>query len=77
MGGSTLLHSAHICTARCTRPCFRLCLILCCRLAEHYRLLDIPVDVLAGGRDGVIPPAAVLHHVRVSAGKIAAWLGCW
>ncbi|KAI7841938.1 hypothetical protein COHA_004465 [Chlorella ohadii] len=33
-------------------------------LAEHYRLLDIPVDVLAGGRDGVIPPAAVLHHVR-------------
>lgn len=24
------------------------------------------MDVLAGGSDGVIPPAAVLHHVRVS-----------
>lgn len=41
----------------------------CCfsLVAENYKLLDIPVDVLAGGSDGVIPPAAVMHHVRVSA----------
>ena len=32
--------------------------------AEHYRLLDVPVDLLAGAADGVIPPACVLQHVQ-------------
>ena len=28
------------------------------------RLLDVPVDLLAGAADGVIPPAGVLQHVQ-------------
>ena len=32
--------------------------------AENYRLLDVPVDLLAGAADGVIPPACVLQHVH-------------
>ncbi|KAL4859312.1 Dolichyl-diphosphooligosaccharide--protein glycosyltransferase subunit [Chlorella vulgaris] len=31
---------------------------------EHYRLLDIPVDLLAGGADGIIPPSCVVRHVQ-------------
>lgn len=32
--------------------------------ADHYRLLDIPVDLLAGAADGIIPPACVIRHVH-------------
>jgi predicted esterase len=35
-----------------------------CLPAEHYRLLDIPVDLLAGGADGIIPPSCVVRHVQ-------------
>ncbi|EFN54341.1 hypothetical protein CHLNCDRAFT_24871 [Chlorella variabilis] len=33
-------------------------------IADHYRLLDIPVDLLAGAADGIIPPACVIRHVH-------------
>lgn len=36
---------------------------LACR-ADHFRLLDIPVDLLAGALDGIIAPACVMMHAQ-------------
>lgn len=33
-----------------------------CDVAEHYGLLDCPVDIMAGRADGVIAPQNVLQH---------------
>lgn len=33
-------------------------------LADHFRLLDIPVDLLAGALDGIIAPACVMMHAQ-------------
>lgn len=47
----------------CSRSITATCL-LATTPAEHYRLLDIPVDLLAGGADGIIPPSCVVRHVQ-------------
>ncbi|KAL4458518.1 hypothetical protein ABPG75_013383 [Micractinium tetrahymenae] len=33
-------------------------------LADNFRLLDVPVDLLAGAADGIIPPACVMMHAQ-------------
>lgn len=33
-------------------------------IADNYHLLDVPVDLVAGAADGIIPPACVVMHAQ-------------
>jgi hypothetical protein len=71
----TLSHSSHRC-APCLTPLLQPCTSPAARYgvsrppdiaAQYWRLANLPVELMAGSHDGIIPPVNVRKHYRAMA----------